>query len=208
MVRGPLFEATDCANSALALNCLQVSCCLPDAPAFNKANNSKWMERLGNINSSIMFRDLILIGAHDSASFSISNAQPYSAVSKCQHVDTAQQLQAGVRILDVRLATAKSRSVKSKIAIWHGCVITKMAYVIPPIRRCCCRLHFRGRIQRGRLHWRGCGTTGALVFPFCENRLKILLASGGAVSTVCPRLDAKKTACKAAGIRGLRRVFF
>lgn len=38
-----------------------------------------------------------------------------------ENLDTKQQLQAGVRILDVRMATSKS--VKSSIAIWHGCVL-------------------------------------------------------------------------------------
>ena len=128
MVNGSLFEATDCVCSALVCNCFQLGCCLPTAPGdarpssrpFHNVDNANWMERLGNISTSIKFRDLIMIGAHDAASFSIQNNQPYSAIAKRQNIDTQQQLTAGVRILDIRLAASKS--TKSRIAIWRGCV--------------------------------------------------------------------------------------
>lgn len=122
MVGGPLFEATDCACSSLACNPFQVSCCLPTAASKPsvRTHHADWMGRLGKINRNIKFRDLILIGAHDSASFSVGNNQPMSAVAKCQNFDTTQQLHAGVRILDIRMATGES--AKSRIAIWHGCV--------------------------------------------------------------------------------------
>eukprot|EP00977_Amphora_coffeiformis_P003639 scaffold710_cov171-Amphora_coffeaeformis.AAC.8 len=103
-------------------NCFQASCCLPKATNAHgfSVDNADWMGRLGSINQNIKFRDLILIGAHDSASFSIDSNLPMSSIAKCQNFDTTQQLQAGVRILDVRMATSKS--VKSNVAIWHGCV--------------------------------------------------------------------------------------
>lgn len=61
-----------------------------------------------------------MIGSHDAASFSIKKSQPYSAIARCQNWNTTQQLEAGVRILDIRIAS--STSVESRIAIWHGCV--------------------------------------------------------------------------------------
>ena len=124
MVHQALFEATDCACSALACNCLQLSCgCVPTT-ATTKTNNfattARWMQRLGDIDPTIPFRDLILIGTHNAASSSIHNFRPGSAVAQCQRLDIGAQLRAGVRMLDVRLAT--SRTMPSRLAIWHGAV--------------------------------------------------------------------------------------
>jgi hypothetical protein len=90
------------------------------------------MEQLGLVDASIRFRDLVLIGSHDAASFSIGGCQPYGAVAQCQRFDILQQLAAGVRVLDIRVAPTRSGG----LSIWHGCLEggDLLEHVLDPLR--------------------------------------------------------------------------
>jgi hypothetical protein len=64
-------------------------------------------------------RDVMVPGTHDSASYTISPLQLFSGVGRTQNLSVQDQLLAGARYIDVRLANAKKRK---GLSIWHGCL--------------------------------------------------------------------------------------
>eukprot|EP00527_Entomoneis_sp_CCMP2396_P008080 CAMPEP_0198153698 /NCGR_PEP_ID=MMETSP1443-20131203/65310_1 /TAXON_ID=186043 /ORGANISM="Entomoneis sp., Strain CCMP2396" /LENGTH=528 /DNA_ID=CAMNT_0043820123 /DNA_START=96 /DNA_END=1682 /DNA_ORIENTATION=- len=146
------FEATDCPCNSLALNCLQMSCCMP-SPAFdgsselfeaiNKAigdddgddigigngigiGNNKltaaatWMALLAKLEPEKRFRDLLIVGSHHSASYTIHPNFPFSAIGRCQNLPIVQQLEAGIRLLDLRVGGRRGNQGHSNVMVWHG----------------------------------------------------------------------------------------
>lgn len=65
-------------------------------------------------------RDMVLPGTHDSASGTIGSCRPFSAAGRTQNLSVGQQLEVGVRYLDVRVATASAGG--DHLSIWHGCL--------------------------------------------------------------------------------------
>jgi hypothetical protein len=122
------FSKIDGPLSALACNCLQLTCMLPSRDSYctyqSTADTSNWMGQLVASSSiaatTMTLRDMVLPGSHDSASGTIGPCKPFSAAGRTQNVSVGQQLQAGARYLDIRVA-ASSKS-KDLLSIWHGCL--------------------------------------------------------------------------------------
>lgn len=125
------FQKIDGPLSALACNCLQLSCLLPGRDSYctyhSTADTANWMGQLvgqtvaGNSDDSkFTLRDLVLPGSHDSASGTIGPCKPFSAAGRTQNLTVGQQLEAGVRYLDVRVAASTKGG--DLLSIWHGCL--------------------------------------------------------------------------------------
>jgi hypothetical protein len=77
------------------------------------------MKALMNQCPDMKLRDVIVPGTHDSASYTISSLQLFSAVGRTQNLSVQDQLLAGARYIDLRVANAKKRI---GLSIWHGCL--------------------------------------------------------------------------------------
>jgi hypothetical protein len=66
-------------------------------------------------------RDMVLPGSHDSGSSTISIWKPYSAAGRTQNISLYEQLMAGIRYLDIRVANG-STGDDTVLSIWHGCL--------------------------------------------------------------------------------------
>ncbi|KAL7560023.1 hypothetical protein ACA910_013514 [Epithemia clementina (nom. ined.)] len=142
-----LFELTDCPCNSLALNWMQMSCCMPQpapdgnmnlfeaasaitsldgeenrSPMHEEAGGAAafWMEHLAKVAPNTKFRDLLVVGSHDSASCTISPSRPFSAVGRCQNLTVSEQLEAGIRLLDLRVGSHKGSTRHSDVCVWHG----------------------------------------------------------------------------------------
>lgn len=120
------FHKLDGPLSALACNCLQLSCMLPSRDTYctytSTANTANWMGQLvAEVKDNKMtLRDMVIPGTHDSASGTIGPCKPFSAAGRTQNISIRLQLEEGVRYLDVRVAT--SSKSKDRLSIWHGCL--------------------------------------------------------------------------------------
>ena len=140
------FEATDCPCNSLALNCLQMSCCMPmpasdgsadlfeaitkaveesnDDDGHSHAAGSscalKWMDLLSKLEPEKRFRDLLIVGSHNSASYTIHPNKPFSAIGRCQNLPILHQLEEGIRLLDLRVGGKKGNAGSSHVNVWHG----------------------------------------------------------------------------------------
>jgi hypothetical protein len=117
-----IYKAADCPCSALALNCCQFGCLIPDVPNFEYGfANANWMSELAKVNPDAKLRDMVIPGSHDSASSSIGKLKLFSAVGRTQNVTVAEQLSRGARYLDIRIAGVKGGAA-SEVIIVHGCL--------------------------------------------------------------------------------------
>lgn len=122
--RKKVFRDFDCLCSALAINCCQFSCCIPDVPenefpCENRAN--QWMAELIKVAPKIKLRDLIIPGTHDSASYSLSAWTLFSAAGRTQNVSVYEQLMRGARYLDIRVAGSNQDNAED-VYVYHGCL--------------------------------------------------------------------------------------
>jgi hypothetical protein len=112
-----------CSSSSLAINCCQFALFSPSGPVtdtkFSGGDTSGWMKALTKQCPDMKVRDIIVPGTHDSASYTISSLQLFSAVGRTQNLSVQDQLLAGARYIDVRVANAKKRI---GLSIWHGCL--------------------------------------------------------------------------------------
>lgn len=119
-------KAADCPCSALALNCCQFGCFIPNVPIVEFGyDHANWMAELTKVHPDVPLRDLVLPGSHDSASSSISTMTLFSAVGRTQNVSVAEQLHRGARYLDLRIGGVKggtSTSTTHGVTIVHGCL--------------------------------------------------------------------------------------
>jgi len=74
-------------------------------------------------NQKAKLKTMLIPGSHDSASYSISDQSIGSGVGKCQNVSVKEQLLAGVRFLDLRIASGKTGGGLSGVNIFHGCMM-------------------------------------------------------------------------------------
>jgi hypothetical protein len=74
-------------------------------------------------NEKAKLKTMLIPGSHDSASYSISDQSIGSGVGKCQNVSVKEQLLAGVRFLDLRIASGKTGGGLSGVNIFHGCMM-------------------------------------------------------------------------------------
>jgi hypothetical protein len=116
------------------------------------ASTSNWMERLIQLNDTIVLKDIIIPGSHHSASYSIPNFRLFSAIAKTQNLSIKQQLNSGIRYLDIRLAPTKDQSQiqcnddnssipnLSNISVWHGSIqgSCTLETVLLDIQEFCC----------------------------------------------------------------------
>jgi hypothetical protein len=117
----------DCLCGALAVNCCQFPCCIPKhhhvcpIDADSDADTSNWMQKLQDLHPGVLLRDLVLVGTHDAASYTISAMQPFSAIGRTQQLNVLEQLEAGARYVDLRVAGTKG-STAANLVIQHGCL--------------------------------------------------------------------------------------
>src|SRR3569832_1259908 len=118
-----MFSNTERTCSALAINCCQFSCCIPQNLLYSVTapeEAADWMGTLAKADPGIKLRGLVVPGTHDSASYTIAGWKPVSSVGRTQNLNVADQLRSGARYLDIRFAGA-SRD-PNKLSIWHGCL--------------------------------------------------------------------------------------
>jgi len=91
-----------------------------DAVAYSLTN---WM---GSASSTVLLSQLSIPGTHDSGAL----YEPVSGTAKCQNLTIAQQLNAGVRFLDVRC-----RHIDNGFAIHHGAIYQNLNFA--DVRNAC-----------------------------------------------------------------------
>jgi hypothetical protein len=131
MVHNPkreFFHKLDTPLSSVLCNCLQVSCMIPNRDLYctynSTAMTAQWMEQLvasAPPNHTFTLRDLVLPGTHDSGSGTIGRFKIFSAAGRTQNLSLYEQLKAGIRYLDVRVANG-STGGDDILSIWHGCL--------------------------------------------------------------------------------------
>jgi len=125
------FHKLDRPLSALACNCLQLTCLEPSRESYctygskcphGSSGHADWMGVFceQNPDSPLTLRDMVIPGTHDSASGTISKTKPFSASGRTQNGGGTAQLNAGVRYLDVRVAASSNGN--KVLSIWHGCL--------------------------------------------------------------------------------------
>jgi len=120
------FHAVDSPLSALAFNCLQLTCFEPSQESYcayfssSHDHRADWMGRFceAHPDSTVSLRDMVIPGTHNSASSTISKLKPFSSAGRTQNCSVGAQLRAGARYLDIRIA-ASSKS-PNLLSIWHG----------------------------------------------------------------------------------------
>lgn len=127
------FRKLDTPLSSVLCNCLQFGCMVPNRTLYCTYNSNgitaKWMEILVQEitkNSvtpvpSFTLRDMVLPGTHDSGSATISIWKPFSAAGRTQNLSIYEQLTAGIRYLDIRVANGTTGG-DDILSIWHGCL--------------------------------------------------------------------------------------
>ena len=88
------------------------------------AMTAQWMEQLvasAPQNHTFTLRDLVLPGTHDSGSGTIGRFKIFSAAGRTQNLSLYEQLKAGIRYLDVRVANGTTGG-DDILSIWHGCL--------------------------------------------------------------------------------------
>src|SRR4051794_40583034 len=81
-----------------------------------RAASQNWMAAL---NSSLYVSQLSIPGTHDSG----ARFEPFSGTAKCQNLTIAEQLNAGVRFLDIRC-----RHLDNAFTIHHGSVYQNITF--------------------------------------------------------------------------------
>lgn len=90
--------------------------------------NPKWIESLSISHPDKLIRDTIIPGTHDTGSYSISEYKCCSSIAITQKLSVYQQLLAGARYLDLRLAgTGESME---NVYIFHGPIKGKKFFFI------------------------------------------------------------------------------
>jgi hypothetical protein len=124
----------DARSASVLLNCCQLASCgacwsMPREPSMASFPRdfsgefplATWMgdlverEKVSSTTKATLKR-LVIPGSHDSASYSIPNSTPGSAVAKTQNLTIKEQLLFGVRFLDLRIAS----SGRGGVNIFHG----------------------------------------------------------------------------------------
>jgi len=135
--RKKVYRDLDCLCSSLAINCFQLSCCIPDVPQIEfpcKSLTNTWMAQLIECQPQLKLRDLVIPASHDSGSYSLQATTPFSASGRTQNVSIYEQLLLGARFLDLRVAGAGQENA-SDVYIFHGCLqCTKLETVLEEIK--------------------------------------------------------------------------
>jgi hypothetical protein len=81
-----------------------------------------WMSELCQVNTTITLKDLVIPGSNDSASYSFE-FQPFATAIQTQNLSILEQLEAGIRYLDIRVGPSQNLVVArspSNISICNG----------------------------------------------------------------------------------------
>lgn len=81
---------------------------------YLKLNESEWMSKL---DQNVSLKALSIPGTHDSGTYKISSA---SFGARCQNYDIRQQLENGIRFLDIRLVNSSNSS--DSLDLYHGII--------------------------------------------------------------------------------------
>lgn len=103
-------------------NCIpSFNCCHYEARKVKRKNklHSKWMEILHKINPKIKLYKMTIPGTHDSATYSISEGKCCSSAARTQRLSIYEQLNHGVRFLDIRYGGDGSKSIHG-VRVMHG----------------------------------------------------------------------------------------
>jgi len=78
------------------------------------------MQHLAQANPDAKLRTLVIPGTHDSGTATISKMKPFAAVGLTQNLSIFEQLNRGIRYLDIRMAGTPGATGAS---IFHGCLM-------------------------------------------------------------------------------------
>ena len=84
------------------------------------STSSSWMEKLAKLGPNTRYRDLLVVGSHDAASSTIAPHRPFSAIARCQNLSVVEQLESGIRLLDLRVGSRSGSGRHSDVFVWHG----------------------------------------------------------------------------------------
>lgn len=103
-------------------NCMPyANCCHYEHRGVNRDSKlqARWMEVLHNVNPNIKLNHMTIPGTHDSATYSISDKKVLSSAAKTQRLSLYEQLNHGVRFLDIRYGGDGSGRIKG-VKVMHG----------------------------------------------------------------------------------------
>lgn len=89
-------------------------------------SNANWMEKSISLMKGIKLRDQVMIGSHDSGTYGVKRSCCASGMAITQYLNIKQQLEHGVRYLDLRVGTeyingiTVSSDIEDQLYIWHG----------------------------------------------------------------------------------------
>ncbi len=78
---------------------------------------------LGSIPGSKKLSELTIPGTHDSCTYTLKNGEPATPITRTQHLTLEEQLNAGIRFLDIRC-----RHIENAFAIHHGAVYLRLNF--------------------------------------------------------------------------------
>lgn len=99
-----------------------LNCCFYERTKPNPKSRllSKWMEILHKVNPEIKLNQMSIPGTHDSATYSIPDRKCLSSAAKTQRLSLYEQLNHGVRFLDVRYGGKNKKGTLNDIRVMHG----------------------------------------------------------------------------------------
>lgn len=99
-----------------------LNCCFYEKTKPNPKDKllSKWMEILHKVNPKIKLNMMSIPGTHDSATYSIPDRKCLSSAAKTQRLSLYEQLNHGVRFLDVRYGGKSKKATLKDIRVMHG----------------------------------------------------------------------------------------
>lgn len=116
-------------------NCGWLPYCPYSKPSDQKRQrNSRWMRALSFANPNLLLRDAVVPSSHDSGSYSISKNKIWAGLAIAQEYSVYQQLQSGVRLLDIRYQFSGKGDQDCRIS-HGGCKGTSIQDVLQQIRR-------------------------------------------------------------------------
>lgn len=103
-------------------SCSFIPCCGYHSKRLEKYDlNPDWMGQLTQNNPHARLRDLRMIESHDTLTCYISRFKPFHSVSITQKITLREQLELGVRMLDIRFAPLKTNmQADNHFSIQHG----------------------------------------------------------------------------------------
>lgn len=83
---------------------------------------ASWMDLLWKTNPNIKLHDLKMVATHDAATDTIDKSKCLSSISRTQRIGVYQQLELGVRMVDLRFAPCRDsvNSSNCRFRIYHG----------------------------------------------------------------------------------------